>query len=241
VTKGWELYHVDEDFSQAHDLAAQYPDKLEELKQLFEIQAVQNNVYPENVNSTTFFIIDSKNRPNVNEGKTKFTYFVRTSHIQESVAPNFRNTSFSIEADVDFGQETPNGMIVTMGGQFGGFGFWIKDGIAKFGYQNPNPDKYYEVAAKEAMKPGKHKVKVIFDSEFAKTKKPGAGGTATIYVDGKKAAEGKIPETIPFRFSLSEYYDIACDYGTTISKEYKAPFMLNGKINRITVELLKDK
>ncbi len=239
TTEGWELYHVDEDFSQAHDLSAQYPEKLEALKQLFEIQAVQNNVFPEYVNSTTFYIIDSSNRPNVNEGKTKFTYYTQTGHIQESAAPNFRNTSFSIEADIDFGQAVPNGMIVTMGGQFGGFGFWIKDGVAKFGYQNPNPDEYYEVAAKEAMKPGKHKIKLVFESEIAKTKKPGAGGTATIYVDGKKAASGKIDKTIPFRFSLSEYYDIACDYGTTISKEYAVPFMLNGKINKIEVNLIK--
>ncbi len=239
TSKGWELYNVEKDFSQAHDLAAQFPDKLEEMKLLFEIEAAKYNVYPEYINSTTFYIIDSKNRPNINEGRTKFTYYTHIGHIQESVAPNFKNTSFTIEADVDFGEQTPNGMFVTMGGQFGGFGFWVKDGKPVFAYRNPDPKDYCEISGKDSMGTGKHKVKVEFESDIAKTKKAGAGGTATIYVDGKKVATGIIPKTIPFRFSLSEYYDIGCDYGTPISKDYKVPFILNGKINTITVELKK--
>ncbi len=236
--KGWELYNVEEDFSEAKNVAAQYPDKVAEMAREFDIEAAKHNVFPMWENSTTWLAIDSKNRPNVNEGKNKFTYFTQVSHIQESVAPNFKNTSFSIELDAEF-KDVPNGMILTMGGQFGGFGFWLDNGIAVFGYQNPNPDWYYEVKAPIAIGGGKHKVKVDFVSDFAKTKKPGAGGTATIYVDGKKVASGKIEHTIPYRFSLSEYYDIACDYGTTISKSYKAPFILNGKINKIEVELKK--
>ncbi len=239
TAKGWELYHVDEDFSEAENIAAQNPDKVAELAKLFEIEAAKNNVYPMWVNSSIFLVIDSKNRPNINEGKTKFIYYTHVGHMSESYAPPFKNASFSIEADVDFGSETPNGMIATMGGQFGGFGFWLDKGIPVFGYQNPNPDEFYEVKSDKAVSSGKHKIKLEFRSDFAKTKKPGAGGTATIYVDGKKVASGKINKTIPFRYSLTEYFDIGCDYGTTIRPTYAPPFKPNGETNTVAITLIK--
>ncbi len=240
LSSGWELYNIKTDFSQAYNLAEQYPDKVQQMAELFEVEAGKHNVYPLLVNSRTFLVIDTKNRPNINEGRTKFTYTGVVDHISEGIAPNFRNTSFDLEAEIDFAKDVvPNGMILTMGGRFGGFGFWIESGVVKFGYRNPRYDDYYEIKSDKAIDPGQHKIKLEFKSDFADTKKPGAGGLATIYVDGKKVGEGRIEKTIPFRFGLSEAMDVGCDYGTSITSSYKAPFIMNGDIKKVEVMLKK--
>lgn len=237
----WELYNLNEDFSQADDVSAKYPEKLEELKLMFNVEAGKYNVYPIWTSSSTFLPIDPKNRPNPNEGRNKFTFFGVVDHISEGMAPQFKNTSYTIEADVEFPEgKTPSGMILTAGGRFGGLGFWIsKDGKPTFGYINPREKDYYEVVSDTAVKPGKRKIKLEFDSDFQKTKKPGAGGTAKIYIDGKKVAEGRVEKTIPYRYGISEAMDVGADYGTSISSKYKVPFILNGKLNKVDVEIKK--
>lgn len=240
LPKVWELYNITEDYSEAVDLAKKYPEKLEELILMFNIEAGRYNVYPIWTSSTKFLPIDAENRPNPNEGRNKFTYFGTTDHISEGMAPNFKNTSYSIEADMEFPEgKAPAGVILTMGGQFGGFSFWINEGKPTFSYINPRAADFYEVASKTDIKPGKHKVKFEFVSDFAKTKKPGAGGVGTIYVDGKKVAEGRIEKTIPYRFSLSEYMDVGVDYGTSVSKSYKVPYAVNGTLNKVEVDIKK--
>ncbi len=239
LPKVWELYHVDEDFTEAVDLAQKYPDKLAELRQMFDIEAGRYNVYPIWTSSTKFIPIDPRYRPNANEGRNKFEYYGTVDHISEGGSPNFKNASFSIEADLDIPSgKTAEGMVLTMGGRFGGFGLWLAGGKPTFGYINPNAADYYEVASQTAVTSGKHKVKVEFTSDFPKTKKPGAGGVAAIYIDGRKVAEGRVEKTVPYRFGISEGMDVGADYGTTVSQKYKAPFILNGLV-KTTVEIKK--
>ncbi len=240
TSDGWELYNIREDFSQSYNLATKYPEKVKTMSELFEVEAGKHNVYPLWENSKTFIVVDSKNRPNLNEGRTEFVYSGIVDHISEGMAPNFKNTSFNIEAEIDFAKNvTPEGMILTMGGRFGGFGLWFEKGVIKFGYRNPRYKDYYEIKSDKPISSGNHKVKLEFKSDFSKTKKPGAGGSATLYIDGKKVAEGRVEKTIPFRFGLSEGMDVGCDYGTSMTPSYKAPFKINGNLKKVEVKLKK--
>ncbi len=237
TTDEWELYNVEKDFSQAHNIAKENPKKLEEMKQLFFIEAGKNNVFPMFVNDLNNPPALISNRIDPNDGRTLFTYWTELSRVPEANAPDFKNKSFTIEADITFEKgTTPNGMILTMGGRFAGFGLWIENGKLVFGYANPKSEDYQEVISTSTISDGNHKVKFEFRSDFAKTKKFGAGGEASILVDGKKIASGKINKTIPFRFMLTEYMDIGQDYGTTISPRYEVPFKLNGKVNKVLVD-----
>lgn len=233
----WELYNIVDDFSEADDLAEKYPEKLAELKTLFVIEAARNNVYPLYVNNVKDQPMPISNRYDPTQGRTLFTYWTDVFRVPEANAPDFKNKSFTIEADLSFAKnETPNGMILTMGGRFAGFGFWFENGKLVFGYANPRAVDYREVVSTEKISGGDHKVKLVFKSDFEKTKKLGAGGTATLYVDGKQIASGKIDLTIPYRFTLTEYMDIGQDYGTTISPRYKPPFKLNGTVKKVVVD-----
>ncbi|MDR2902722.1 MAG: sulfatase-like hydrolase/transferase [Lactobacillales bacterium] len=233
----WELYDIRTDFSEANDLAAKYPEKLNELKELFTIEAAKNNVFPMYVNSTTDLPMLISNRIDPTHGRTQFVYWTDVSRVPEANGPDFKNKSFTIEADVTFDKGvTPNGMLLTMGGRFAGFGFWLEDGKVVFGYANPKTEDYKEIMSAEKVGDGRHVIKMTFKSDFEKTKKIGAGGEAKLYIDGKLVATGRIDKTIPARFTLTEYLDIGQDYGTTISPRYKPPFKLNGKVNKVTVD-----
>ncbi len=240
TSSGWELYNIKEDFSQSYNLADKYPEMVSEMAELFEVEAGKHNVYPLWENSKTFIVVDSKNRPNLNEGRTTFTYRGIVDHISEGMAPNFKNASFNIESEIEFGKDVkPDGMILTMGGRFGGFGLWFEKGVITFGYRNPRYKDYYVIKSDSAISGGKHNVKLEFKSDFKKTKKPGAGGDVTIYVDGKKVAEGRVEKTVPYRFGLSEAMDVGCDYGTSVAESYKAPFIINGDLKKVEVKLKK--
>ncbi len=233
----WELYHVEKDFSEAENVAAKYPEKLEELKTLFHIEAARNNVYPLFISDTVNMVVSTSNRVDPTGGRSRFTYWTDVTRVPEANGPDFKNTSFTIEADLTFPEgATPNGMIFTLGGRFAGFGLWIDQGKPVFGYANPKAEDYVEIVSADTMAAGRHTVRLTFRSDFEKTRKPGSGGEATIDIDGKKVAQGRVAKTIPFRFTLTEYMDVGQDYGTTISPSYEVPFKLNGTVNKVTVD-----
>jgi arylsulfatase A-like enzyme len=239
----WELYNVAQDFSQSKNLAKDNPKKLEELKAQFLIEAVKHNVLP--IDSSFAERANPALRPSFNVGRTDFTYYSGMIRIPEANAPDIKNKSFRIRADVDVPQGGANGIIVTQGGRFGGWGLLLLDGKPMFAYafSNQDGDKYpvqkkykYRIAAADALAPSKHVIAFDFAYDGGGL---GKGGQGTLTVDGKKVGEGRIELTQPIRFSLDESFDVGEDTGTPVVDEYdtKMPFKFSGTLNKVEVRL----
>jgi arylsulfatase A-like enzyme len=231
----WELYHVDEDFSQANNLAATNPGKLKELQAVFDAEAKKYNVYP--LDASMAERADPAIRPSLTRGRNVFTYYPGMIRIPEGTAPDIKNKSFSVQADVEIPAVGASGVLATQGGRFGGWGLLVLDGKPVFVYGFSNQEKHkYRIAADQKLSPGKHTITFDFLYDGGGI---GRGGTGTLSVDGKKAAGGKIPRTIPLRFSLDETFDVAEDTGTPVVEDYvdKMPFRFTGKLNKLVIEL----
>jgi hypothetical protein len=155
------------------------------------------------------------------------------TRIPEGNAPDLKNRSWQITADLTVPETGADGMIFTQGGRFNGIGFYVQDGKPVFLYNLLNMDRT-RIAAKDALKPGKHTVLVKFDFPG---KQPGGPADVTLLVDGKETAKERIKKTIPLRISLDETMDIGEDAGTPVSEEYKVPFTFKGTLGKVVVEL----
>jgi hypothetical protein len=168
-------------------------------------------------------------RPSFNVGRADFTYYPGMIRIPEANAPDIKNKSFRINADIDIAQGGADGILVTQGGRFGGWGLLVLDGKPMFAYafSNQDGDKY----------PDQKKTKTRIDGGGI-----GKGGRGTLAVDGNKVAEGRIENTAPFRFSLDESFDVGEDTGTPVIDEYDArmPFRFSGTLGKVEVKLGAD-
>jgi len=242
----WELYNASEDFSQARNVASDNPKKLAELQARFLIEAARYNVLP--IDSSFADRANPASRPNLNRGRTDFTYYPGMIRIPEASAPDIKNKSFRITADVDIPEGGADGVIVTQGGRFGGWGLLVLDRKPMFAYafsnqdgdKYPNQKKYkFRIAANEALAPGKHTIVFSFAYDGGGLGKPGTG---TITVDGRKVAEGRIELTQFLRFSLDESFDVGQDTGSPVIDEYdsRMPFKFTGTLNKVDVHLGAD-
>jgi arylsulfatase len=226
----WELYNLKEDYSQYNDLATQMPDKLREMKELFLVEGEKYNVFPLD-NSVLPRIIAP--RPSATAGRTVFTYSGELPGLTYSDAPSLLNKSYTITAEVDVPGEG-DGMIVTMGGRFGGYGLYLLKGKPIFTYNGLDLARF-RWEGPEALAPGKHTV--VFDFTYDG---PGFGksGTGILKVDDKEVANKKMPHTIPFLMTIDETFDIGSDLRTPVDdKDYQVPFRFNGKIEKLTFKL----
>jgi arylsulfatase A-like enzyme len=242
----WELYNVAVDFSQSKDLAKTDPKKLLDLQARFLIEAAKHNVLP--IDSSFADRTNPALRPGFNAGRTDFTYYPGMIRIPEANAPDIKNKSFHISADVETPEGGADGILVTQGGRFGGWGLLVLDGKPMFAYafSNQDGDKYpnqnkskTRIAGGESLLPGKHIISFDFAYDGGGI---GKGGQGTLAVDGNKVAEGRLEKTIPFRFSLDESFDVGQDAGTPVIDEYdaKMPFTFSGTLKKVEVKLGAD-
>jgi arylsulfatase len=231
----WELYNIDEDFSQANDLAKENPEKLRQLEDLWWIEAAKYNVLPLDWRAIERLNAELQGRPTLGgESKTR-TYFPGQIGLPNEASPAVLNKSWTMTAAVELPNSRAEGMIVTQGGMTGGYGLYLREGKPTFVYNFLNVERF-TVAGKEALPPGK--VKLVVD--FAYDGKPGErgkGGTVTLSANGSEVAEAKLPKTIPLQFSLGEGLDIGMDVGSPVDFTYKLPFAFTGRIENVTVEL----
>jgi arylsulfatase len=227
----WELYNVAQDFSEAVNLADKNPDKLHELQLLFYAEAARYNVLPLDHSRIPRF--DVSIRPSLTSGRTEFTYYGNIARIPEAAAPDVKNKSFRITADVVLPKGGEQGVVLTQGGLSAGYALMFKDGRPVFHYNLANV-AHFNIAAKDALKPGKHTV--VFDFKYDGGG-IGKGGTGTLSVDGKQVAQGRIANTMPVRFSLDETFDVGEDTGTPVSEGYDVPSRFTGKIEKVVVKL----
>ena len=231
----WELYNLDEDFSQAKDLAAKNPDKLEELKALWWAEASKNKALPLDWRGAERFSAEGTGKPNLAAGRDSFTYEGVLAGLPESSAPDLKNKSFSVTAKVKI-KENANGMIFTQGGNTGGWAFYLKDGRLK-AVHNYIDVAVYSVESDSAVPAGEHELKMEFAYEGGK--EMGKSGSITLSIDGKAVGSGTIAKTTPFKYSLSENQDVGTDTGTAVTSDYKAPFDFQGELEKVVVELQK--
>ncbi len=234
----WELYNEAEDFSQYDDLAAKMPAKLKEMQALFQQEAEKYGVLPLD-NSQFQRAIEP--RPSAVAGMTEFHYSGENPGIPLGNAPNVLNKSFTITAEIEVPKGGAEGMLVTAGGRFGGYGLYILKGKPVFTYNLLDLKRTrWEggVGARDLMgdslSPGRHTI--VFDFTYDG---PGIakGGSGVLKVDGKVLATEKLEHTIPFLIPADETFDVGVDLRTPVDSSYEIPFRFNGKIDKLTFKL----
>jgi hypothetical protein len=228
----WELYNIDEDFSQANDVAQANPAKLRELQDLWWVEAAKYNVLPLDWRGVERFDSEAMGRPSLIAGRNKLEYFPGMVALPLGSAPPMLNKSWTITADIEV-PDGGNGMIVTEGGIEGGFGLYLRDGKPTFVYNFLGVDRP-TFAAKDPLPKGKTKLVVNFAYDGGGR---GKGGTVTMTANGNKIAEGRLERTVPVQFSLGEGLDIGLDSGSAVDFTYKLPFKFTGTIEKVEIDL----
>jgi arylsulfatase A-like enzyme len=230
----WELYNVDEDFSEANNLAAKNPEKLKELQEVFNKEAIRNHVFPLDDRRAERLNPAIAGRPDLLGGRKTLTVYPGMFGMMENAFINVKSVPHTVTAEIELKDGNSNGVIIAQAGYFGGWVVYMKDGKPHheynyFGLERTN------IGGDAALAAGKHTIQYEFIPD---EKKPGAGGRSILSVDGKKAAEGKIPKTEAFFFSGDEGTDVGVDGETNVSPDYKAglPSTFTGKIIKVTVE-----
>jgi len=232
----WELFNTKVDFSLANDLAAQNPDKLKELQDLFMIEAEKNHVLPIDDRVFERMIAANVGRPDIMGERKSLTLAEGMVGMSENVFLNIKNRSITLTADVEVPDgKAANGILIAQGGRFGGWALYVKDGVAAYDYNFLGMQRF-TVSSSEKLTPGKHTIKFDFAYDGGG---PGKGGMGTIYIDGKKVGEGRIERTQAGIFSADETADVGIDLATPvverIGAEAKSKF--NGRIPKLTVEI----
>jgi arylsulfatase A-like enzyme len=235
----WELYNVMEDPTQSNDLAATMPDKLKQMQGIFYVEAAKHNVLPIDNSSLTRW---NTPRPSLTAGRTVFTYTGGLTGVPNSGAPSILNKSYTITAEVTIPKGGAEGMIVTDGGRFGGYGLFLSKG--ELGVGGGKPVFLYNLldlkrTTWEGPELGAGKHTIVFEFKSAGPGL-GKGGTGVLYVDGKEVARNAMEHTTPITFPEDETFDIGQDTRTGVAMieyRYDPPFKFTGKIDKLTFKL----
>jgi len=228
----WELYHIDEDFSEANDLAAKHPKKLAELKKVFDQEAKKNNVYPFDDRGAGRLAVPKPSPGGADPARTKFTYYAGTSRLAETAAPNTKNRSHRISAVIEMPKTGGQGVIVAEGGKSSGFALYVQDNNLVYHYNYFELDRT-NLVSNVPMPAGKSNVVVEFAYDGGGL---GKGGTATIAIDGKVVGSARINATVAGRFGI-DTFGVGSDTGSPVTDTYKPPFPFTGRIERVDIEL----
>ena len=227
----WELYNIDEDFSQANDLAAKEPQKLRELQDLFMAEAAKYNVLP--LDDRFAERADPSLRPSHLRGKTHFVDSAGTVRIPERSSPYTKNVHHTLAAEVDIPKDGAEGVLVCCGGHTGGFTLFLKEGKLHWEHNFYNETRY-RVSSTAAISPGHHvlsaEVKVDKEGKFE------TGGSVTLRLDKTTIGEGRFDKQIGGFFTANESFDIGCDTCSPVSDQYETPFAFTGTIHRVLVD-----
>jgi arylsulfatase A-like enzyme len=227
----WELYNLNEDYSQAHNLAERDPEKLKELQQLFDSEARRNNVYP---------LVPHKDLPPAPGGdSTFFVYHAGVQRIPTSSAPRLAGHAHRITAEVDIPAAGAEGVILAQGGHYGGFTLFIKDSRVVYEV-NAFGNSSGRLVSSQPLAAGKAEIVLDFipdDTKLRKEMWPGRSvgpGVARLSINGRPAGEAPIAN---FGGYYYETFDVGSDLGTPVSSSYASPFAFNGKIDTVKVDL----
>ena len=229
----WELYNIEEDFSQANDLATEYPARLRQLQDMWWVEAARYNVLPLDWRGAARFNDEAMGRPSLLAGRTAATYYPGTIGLPDAASPSMVNKSWRITAEIDVPEQDASGMIVTHGGLEGGYGLYLRNGVPTFVYNFLSVERPTFVAT-EPLSPGRHTLVVDFSYDGGGM---GKGGQLAMSSDGQTIAEGRLERTIPIKMSIGEGLDIGMDVGSPVDFTYELPFAYTGSIDHVTIDL----
>jgi len=229
----WELYDTNTDWSQAHDLAAEMPEKLEELKALFMEEARKYNVLPLDDRRVERFNSDIAGRPVLITGKSQLL-FGGMGRLTENAVINVKNKSHSVTAEVTVPDGGVEGVIVAQGGAFAGWSLYAKNGRPKYCYNLFGLQRFYAEGEKE-IPPGSHQVRMEFVYDGGGLAK---GGTVSLFLDGEKTGEGRVEGTVPMLFSGDETCDVGSDTASPVSDDYtSAGSRFTGTVDWVQIDI----
>ena len=246
ATFPWELYDLSNDWTQAEDLAAKNPAKLKEMQALFVTEANKYQVFPLDSTVATRLVTP---RPSITAGRNVFTWTAPLIGTPNGDAPSILNASYNFKAEVEIPQGGAEGMLITQGGRFGGYGFYVLKGKPVFNW-NMVGLKRVKWAAPQALAPGKHILEFDFKYDglgigtlaFNNLSGIGRSGTGVLKVDGKEVATQTMEHTTPLILAWDENLDVGSDTGTPVDdRDYQVPFAFTGKIDKITLTIDRPK
>jgi arylsulfatase len=224
----WELYNLDVDFSQANNLAAQEPQRLETMKALFVEEAKANEAFP--IGAGIWLRIHPEDR--IKTPYRSWQFDATTTRMPEFTAPGLGRESNQVTIDAKFG-ENASGVLYALGGASGGLSLYMDKGRLIYEY-NMMIIERYGVATADRLTPGRHRIEV--DTTIAK---PGAPAEIVLSVDGREVARTTVARTVPAAFTASESFDVGVDLGSPVSLDYfdRRPFAFDGTIDSVRVSL----
>ncbi|MGY4403349.1 arylsulfatase [Bradyrhizobium sp. USDA 3315] len=238
----FQLYNLNNDFSQTDDIAAQNPQKVKAMRQKFVSEARKYQVFPLDASVAARIVAP---RPNITAGRKEFVYTRPMTGLPQGDSPALLNTSYTITADIDVPQGGAEGMILTSGGRFAGYGFYLLQGKPVFLWNMVDLERI-RWEGPDALSPGQHTVEFDFKydgigagtlayNDFSGLAQPGTG---TLKVDGKAVASQKMEKTLPMILQWDESFDIGSDTLTGVNDaDYKPPFPLTAKLNKLTIKV----
>jgi arylsulfatase len=238
----WELYDLSKDWTQADNVAAANPAKLKELQQIFWNEAKKYQVLPLDASISTRLVTP---RPSIGAGRNVFTYAGEFVGTPNGDAPSILNASYNFKAEVEIPQSGAEGMLVTQGGRFGGYGFYLQKGKPVFLW-NLVDLKRIRWEGPDVVLPGKHVLEFDFKYDglgmgtlaFNSLSGIGQGGTGVLEVDGKEVASQKMEHTLPLILQWDENFDVGADTGTPVNDaDYQVPFRFTGKLEKLTLTI----
>jgi arylsulfatase len=234
-TQTWELYNIEEDFSQAHDLAAEEPERLRQMQDLWWAEAARHSVLPVDWRGVERLNAEAMGRPSLAGDRTTFTYFPGQVALPSDAAPRILNRSWTLTAEIEVPEGAAEGMIATHGGLVGGYGLYLRGGKPTFVYNYLALDRF-TVAGEEPLPAGKAQVQVDFEYRGAEGER-GGPATVVLSVNGTEVARSDLPKTIPIQISLGEGFDVGMDVGSAVDFTYQPPFAFTGGIDEVTIAL----
>jgi len=240
VTFPWELYDLRSDWTQSEDVAAKHPAKLKELQALFDKEARRNQVYPLDTSVATRLVAP---RPSLSAGRNVFTWTAPMTGTPYGDAPSILNASYTFKAEIEVPAGGAEGMLITTGGRFAGYGFYLLKGKPVFNW-NLVGLKWVRWEGPEPLAPGKHVLEFDFKYDgmgaatlaFNNLSGIGRSGTGVLRVDGKEVARQAMERTVPLILAWDENLDVGSDTGTPVDdRDYQVPFTFTGKIQKITL------
>jgi len=226
----WELYRIEDDFSEACDVAGEFPDRLSELRAIFDREACAHDVYP--LSDQTTLRALPHNRPSLLDGETRFTLY--RDHVRqcELATVSLKNTSFDLRATVSIPAGGAEGVVICQGGNMAGWSLYVMDGVPAYHY-NLYGRVLTTIAGTGPMPAGDAELGVTFEYDGGGL---GKGGMVSLQVNGAVVGQGRLERTVPFLFSMSgETLDVGVDTGAPAGP-YTGRFPFTGRIDRIEIE-----
>jgi arylsulfatase len=228
----WELYNLDEDYSEANNLAAKFPDKLAELKKIFDEEAEKNHVYPLDDRGAARIAVPKPPPGGADPNRTSFTYYPGVFRLPENASPNTKNRSHRITAVINMPEKGGEGVILAAGGSSAGYALYVQNGKFVYHYNWFDRERT-NLVSNIPLPSGKSTVTVEFAYDGGGL---GKGGEAVIGINGKEAGRAKIKNTVAGRFGI-DTFGVGSDTGSPVTNNYKPPFAFTGMIERIDIQL----